>query len=326
MTGKARMLKMLAFVEPDRPPHFEVMFELEQEAFGLRFPDRNSWGDCVRAEKERKIKTCMEIYARILDRFQWDALAVYWPWSDPDGVAAAKMDFGATHLIGSMVGGALWCIDTISDWDQFAVDLAENPSAIHAEAEKKCRAGLALIDQLVDAGADFILLVHDVAFNAGPFISPGQFNEIVTPYLARLVQRIKDKGVLAFVHSDGMLMPVLDQILSTAPHLLHSIDPMAGMDIAEVKRRAQGRVALMGNVQCNLLQDGPEEKIRESALYCLENAAPGGGYVFATSNTIFPGMPLAHYEYMLEVYREFCARGTGRSSGYAGDSQEGANQ
>jgi len=39
----------------------------------------------------------------------------------------------------------------------------------------------------------------------------------------------------------------------------------------------------------------------------LEHAAPGGGYVFSTSNTIFPGMPLKNYEYMLEVFREFCA-------------------
>jgi len=42
-------------------------------------------------------------------------------------------------------------------------------------------------------------------------------------------------------------------------------------------------------------------------MYCLEHAAPGGGYVFSTSNTIFEGMPLANYEYMLEVFREFNA-------------------
>ena len=96
MTGKERMLKTVLFEQPDRPPHFELMFELEQEAFGLRFPDRKSWGDCSQAVKKDQIKTCMDIYARILDRFKWDALAVYWPWSDPDGVAAAKRDFGAT--------------------------------------------------------------------------------------------------------------------------------------------------------------------------------------------------------------------------------------
>ena len=48
------------------------------------------------------------------------------------------------------------------------------------------------------------------------------------------------------------------------------------------------------------------EAIGATARYCLEHASPGGGYIFSTSNTIFPGMPLAHYAYMLDVHRAFC--------------------
>ena len=213
MTGKERFMKTLRFEEPDRPPHFESMFELEREAFGLQFPDRNSWAGCDGAPKQRQIAVCMEIYQRIVETYHWDALAVYWPWSDPDGVAAAKRTFGERIAIGGMV-------------------------------------------------------------------------------------------------SDGQLMPVLDQIMACRPHALQSIDPMAGMDIAVVKRLTHGRMALMGNVQCNLLQDGPRAAIRRSTRYCLEHAAPGGGYIFSTSNTIFPGMPLANYEYMLEVFREYCQERT----------------
>jgi uroporphyrinogen-III decarboxylase len=44
-----------------------------------------------------------------------------------------------------------------------------------------------------------------------------------------------------------------------------------------------------------------------SAVYCLEHGAPGGGYIFGASNTIFPGMPLEHWEYVFSVYREFRA-------------------
>ncbi|UCH34868.1 MAG: hypothetical protein JSV65_00495, partial [Armatimonadota bacterium] len=183
--------------------------------------------------------------------------------------------------------------------------LHEHRGRLHEQAEAMCRSALDRIDDLVDAGADFVVLASDVAFNAGPFLRPAQFAELVTPYLARLVARVKQRGAFAFFHSDGMLMPVLDQIMSAQPHALHSLDPMAGMDIAEVKRLTYPRLALMGNVQCSLLQDGPREKIRESVLYCLEHAAPGGGYIFSTSNTIFAGMPLANYEHMLDVFREF---------------------
>jgi len=188
--------------------------------------------------------------------------------------------------------------------------LAESRDKIHEWAEGRCRQALDLIDRLTDAGADFIYLPHDVAHNGGPFCKPADFAEIVTPYLARLVARIKHRGAIALFHSDGNLMPVLDQILACAPHGLQSIDPMAGMDIAVVKHRTYGKLALMGNVQCNLMQDGPATAIRQSARYCLETAAPGGGYIFSSSNTIFRGMPLANYEFMLDVFHDFCQKTT----------------
>ena len=305
MTGRERMQMTLRFEQPDRPPHWESMFELEREAFGLQFPDRTAWATCTAAEKEQMIGQCMEVYARIIERYEWDALAVFWPWGDPDGIVAARREVGSDTMIGSIVGGGIWAIECINDWTRFSSDLYEHPERLHEQAEMMLATAIHKVDTVVDAGAEFVFLAHDVAFNAGPFISPDHFSEFVTPYLARLVEHTKGRGVYAIVHSDGMLMPVLDQILSTEPHCLHSIDPMAGMDIAEVKRITAGKVALMGNVQCNLLQDGPDEAIRESALYCLEHASAGGGYIFSSSNTVFPGMPLRNYEYMLQVFSEF---------------------
>ena len=35
MTGRERFLKTLRFEEPDRPPHFEIWFQLTREAFGV---------------------------------------------------------------------------------------------------------------------------------------------------------------------------------------------------------------------------------------------------------------------------------------------------
>jgi len=314
MTGRERMLAALRFEETDRPPHFEIMFELEQEAFGVRFPRRDMWQRCDDYEKDRLIDGCMMIYDRIVEHYQWDALAVFWPWSDPEGVRAAKRTFGDRILIGSIVGHSVWSIEHVKDWTQFAVDLAEHPDAIHAEAEQMTRRAIERIDRLVDAGAEFIHLVNDVAFNNGPFVSPAQFREFIAPYLARQVGHIRDRGSIPFVHSDGDIMPILDDYLGLDAACFQSVDPMAGMDIAEVKRRCHGKMALMGNVQCSLLQDGPKEAIRDSALYCLEHASPGGGYIFGTSNTVFPGMPLENYEYMLDVFHEFCARETSSPS------------
>lgn len=310
MTGRERVLRTLRFEEPDRPPHFETMFELEKEAFGLSFPDRSEWGDCTAPRKREMISRCMDIYARIIETYGWDALAVYWPWSDPDGVRAAHERFGDQTLIGSIVGNVVWSIECIRDWMAFSVDLFENPHKLHAEARDKCDAAKRKIDRLTDAGADFILLVNDIADNQGPFMRPEQMRALVFPYLGEAVAHVRERGAIPFVHTDGNTMDILDDMIALDAALYQSVDPMAGLDIAEVKKRCHGKLALMGNVQCSLLQDGPDEAIRESARYCLDHASSGGGYIFGSSNTIFPGMPLENYERMLEAYREYCG-GTG---------------
>lgn len=305
MTGKERIVKALRFEEPDRPPHFESMFELEKEAFGLSFPNRNAWDGCSSEQKKRMIDDCMEVYSHIIETYQWDALSVYWPWSDPDGVRAAKKLFGDSILIGGFVGMTVWSIENVKDWMQFSMDVAENPDKIHEVAKQKLQRALNLTDQMADAGADFIYMPNDVAFNAGPFISPVDYHRFVAPYWTEEVQYAKSKGLYVFVHTDGNIMPIWDDFISMGADCFQSVDPMAGMDIAEVKKKSHGKMALMGNVQCNLLQDGPDDAIRESALYCLENASPGGGYIYGSSNTIFPGMPLKNYELMLKIYDEF---------------------
>ena len=42
MTGRERILTTVQFREPDRPPHFEEMFELTVEAFGRDFPSERA--------------------------------------------------------------------------------------------------------------------------------------------------------------------------------------------------------------------------------------------------------------------------------------------
>ena len=76
-----------------------------------------------------------------------------------------------------------------------------------------------------------------------------------------------------------------------------------GVDIAEVKRLYGNKVALCGNVHCAAMQTGTEAEVIASAEYCLTHAKPGGGYVFATSNIPFKGLPLERYLMVLGVWK-----------------------
>lgn len=97
-------------------------------------------------------------------------------------------------------------------------------------------------------------------------------------------------------------MPILNQLIEANPHALHSLDPQAGVDIAEVKRKVGDKVCLIGNVNCGLLDSGTDEECIESSQYALKNGMPDGGYIFSTSNCIYPGMKLERYELILDIW------------------------
>ena len=157
--------------------------------------------------------------------------------------------------------------------------------------------------RLQDMGVDVLLLCSDYCYNSGPFLSPGMFGRFIAPYLHRIIREARRNGQFTIKHTDGNIMPILDQLVDCEPHALHSLDPMASVDIREVKRRVGGRVALCGNVHCAALQTGTEQDVIDSAEYCLTYGKPGGGYIFCTSNVPFKGMPPERYRLILDVWK-----------------------
>jgi uroporphyrinogen decarboxylase len=111
-------------------------------------------------------------------------------------------------------------------------------------------------------------------------------------------------GFYTIKHTDGNIMPILDQLRQARPHALHSLDPQGGVDIAEVKRLCGDELCLIGNVNCGLMDTGTEEEVVASARYALEHGMPGGGYIFSTSNCVYTGMDLARYDLILDVWRD----------------------
>ena len=129
------------------------------------------------------------------------------------------------------------------------------------------------------------------------------FGEFVAPYLKQLIAGYREMGFYVIKHTDGNIMPILDQLVQARPHALHSLDPQGGVDIAEVKRRVGREVCLAGNVNCGLMDTGTDAEAAASARYALEHGMPGGGYIFCTSNCVYTGMRLSRYELILDVWR-----------------------
>ena len=202
-------------------------------------------------------------------------------------------------------GDATFSVPDGTYMSEFAYRMADDRAGLKAEAQ-------AMVDKAMreaevyqkHGGLDGFALCADYCFNTGPFLKPALFGELITPYLAQVTAAYREMGFYVIKHTDGNIMPIIDQLVQTHPHALHSLDPQGGVDIAEVKRRYGKEVCLIGNVNCGKLDTGTDEEVTESVRYALRSGMPGGGYVFATSNCIYTGMRLSRYEFMLDLWRK----------------------
>jgi uroporphyrinogen decarboxylase len=293
-----------------RVPHFELVFFLTMEAFGKVHPSHrgyHQWQQMQPAERSLHIADMADIYIATADRFEHDAILLH-PNPDTEEdvfrLIDCVRDKTGDRFFLMLHGDATYSIPEGSSMPDFCFRLADEPDAVHREASDAVDRALLRAERLKrHGGLDGFALCSDYCFNSGPFMRPSQFGEFVTPYLARLIRGYRDLGFYTIKHTDGNIMPIIDDLVQANPHALHSLDPQGGVDIAEVKRLYGDRVCLIGNVNCGLLDNGTDEEAVESARYALRSGMPGGGYVFSTSNCVYTGMKLARYELILDVWR-----------------------
>lgn len=335
MTAAERAKCALTLKQPDEIPTFELEFQLSREFFGYELDDERLHAKNIANLTEKEIEKysydLADKYARVfgtataydiggaalsgndeLDSapgLDYCIIPVYSPgWDRTDSPVTVyfrkrlREHFGDTRLFGGH-GDGTFPIPDGNQMYEFSYRLADDPEGVKAQAEKKCTDAIERNKRQREAGLDVALLCDDYCFNAGPYMSPAMFDEFILPYLARIIEAGKKDGLFMIKHTDGNIMPIIDRLVECGPHALHSLDPMAGVDIREVKRLYGSRVALCGNVHCAALQTGTDEQVRKSAEYCLKYGGEGGGYIFTTSNIPFKGMPPARYRMILDIWK-----------------------
>lgn len=292
-------------------PHFELVFFLTMEAFGKVHPSHRYYSQWDQmSEKERQLHRIdmADIYIKTAERYKHSGIFLH---PNPGGldeilkqIDAVKEKTQDKYFL-MIHGDATFSIPDGEHMEEFSYRLIDEPERVKEEAEELVNDALEKAEIIhKHGGLDGFALCADYCLNTGPFLSPSMFSEFVTPYLARLTKGYRDLGFYVIKHTDGNIMPILDQLVESNPHALHSIDPQAGVDISIVKKLVGDKVCLIGNVNCGLLQTGTDSQVKESVEYALKHGMPGGGYIFSTSNCIYTGMDLKRYKLMLKIWEK----------------------
>ena len=85
---------------------------------------------------------------------------------------------------------------------------------------------------------------------------------------------------------------------------INPLEPVAGMDLGEVKQRYGDKLCLLGNVDCGyMLSHAPIEEVVADVKRCLRDGAPNGGFVLMSSNSLHSSVRPENYRAMVETTR-----------------------
>lgn len=142
-----------------------------------------------------------------------------------------------------------------------------------------------------------ILLLDDLV----GMVSRRTYEKMVAPHLKRIFDYFS--GLVRVYHND-----------TPCPHLFEPF-AQAGFDvynfshetdIALVKQKLAGKVALLGNVApLGLGVRGTPEQVYAAALACLDKAAPGGGMILSFGGGISPGTLPENIDALLQAARDW---------------------
>jgi uroporphyrinogen decarboxylase len=166
---------------------------------------------------------------------------------------------------------------------EFSYNVYDNPDLVKEIHRRFSEWSAKVVEHLNQLDFDFFWVNDDLADTKSPLMSRAMYQEFFLPYQKIVASTIKKPWIF---HSDGNLMPILDDLLTLGMKGLHPIQPSA-MDIKQVKARYGGKVCLLGNIDLDyILTLGTPEEVDREVKERIAVAGQGGGYIITSANSL----------------------------------------
>ena len=335
MSSEERMLRVLQRQEPDRVPHFEWLVDRRvREALCPNCKSPNEFAermghDAIVVELNYKKERVGE--NRWLSAWGFvtqdtpeehgievespiKTMADFERYTPPDpllperfmAVEAAVEKYKGDRAVIVHLNDVFSLPRYLMGMQDLLMAIVLDPELVKALIKMSVDINLQLAKEIVDRGVKIVYTGDDIAYNKGLLMSPRHFRELLYPDFYRVMQGFKELGLYVIKHTDGNLWSIMDLLVDSGIDCLDPIDPLAGMDLGEVKAKYGDRIALKGNVDCaDLMTFGTPDDVVEATRAALQQGMPGGGFILSSSNSIHSAVKPENYAAMLYTLQEY---------------------
>ena len=232
------------------------------------------------------------------------------PWTDYTELDYSKFIDIQPHLTSNVkiivVGGKIFTIVwMLMGFESMCMGLIKDPNLVSNLFSKIGKIQLGALEKAISYGnVGAVWLVDDIAFNIGLMISPKYLREFLFPWYKEMINLCSKKDIPVIYHSDGNIWEVMPDIIKIGAKAIHPIEPKA-MDIIEVKEKTKGKLALIGNIDVDILVRKDRNRIISEVKNLLSRVAKNGAFCLGSSNSIPNWVSIENYRAMLETNNKY---------------------
>ncbi len=152
---------------------------------------------------------------------------------------------------------------------------------------------------------DFMTFAEDMSYNHGPMISKALFQEFMAPYYRQIVPALKERGIVAFIDSDGDVEPLIPWFEEVGLEGILPLERMAGVDVNRI-RANHPRWRMIGGFDKTVMHLG-EGRIRAE----FERLLPvmrSGYFIPSVDHQTPPAVSMCDYRLYLRLLREYAEK------------------
>ncbi len=293
------------------PPFEEVIYEQDEETQLVR----DSAGVlCRRSRKGTSIPTFIEFPVK--NRADFEAMQERHDANDParypDNWDELVTGYRTRDYALGIGGGGLF--GWVRGWmgvENTCMCFHDDPQLVHDMmqfvADFVCR----VIERaLAEVELDLSMLWEDMAYNKTSLISPRMFREFMVPRYRQITRLLTAHGVdVNMVDCDGNIAELIPLWLEGGVNCMFPLEVgVWGANAVELAKQYGPQLLMMGNIGKRALSAGGEAIARE-VMSKVPPLVKRGGYIPTPDHRVPPDVPLANYQYYLELVRQVAAPG-----------------
>lgn len=182
------------------------------------------------------------------------------------------------------------------------MDMIEEPDFVEELLDTIADYNIKIIDIALEYDIDGFKFGDDWGQQSGLIMGPNYWRRFIKPRVARMYQRVKNKGKFVLQHSCGDIHEIFEDAIEIGLDVYQTFQPEI-YNLKEVKAKFGSRLTFWGGISTQkLLPYATPEEVSRVTREIMDVMKTGGGYIVGPTHTVPGDVPPENIMAMLGVF------------------------